>query len=285
MGQEESIKKVDHIIYLIGDAGRPAEDSKPVFDLLEKHVGLDDFKSTVIFLGDNIYPGGMPDKGEEGREEAEFIIDGQIERLKELNIELYYIPGNHDWNKGKKNGIEHVRNEEKYIQKKMDDGNVFVPNRGCPGPVKIKLDKDIILYAIDTQWWLHQYEKPPIEEADCIVRTREEFIAELKEELVNNSDKNLIVVGHNPIYSDGNHGGYFQFKDHIFPLRAINKGLYIPLPIIGSFYPYYRSTIGHNTDIINPEYHLLKEGLLDAFEDIDHLVYAAGHEHTLQYYN
>lgn len=285
IGQEESIKKVDHIIYLIGDAGRPAEDSKPVFDLLEKHVGLDDFKSTVVFLGDNIYPGGMPDKEEEGREEAEQIIDGQIERLKELNIELYYIPGNHDWNKGKKNGIEHVRNEEKYIQKKMDEGNVFVPNRGCPGPVKIKLDKDIILYAIDTQWWLHQYEKPPIEEADCIVRTREEFIGELKDELVNNSDKNIIVVGHNPIYSDGNHGGYFQFKDHIFPLRAINKGLYIPLPIIGSFYPYYRSTIGHNTDIINPDYHLLKEGLLDAFEDIDHLVYAAGHEHTLQYYN
>lgn len=280
----ESKKEADHIIYLIGDAGHSSESTKDVFSLLENQVHLDRLKSTVLFLGDNIYPGGMPDKYEKGREEAESIIDGQLEILKKLNIELYYIPGNHDWNKGKKSGISHVRNEEKYIQKKYGDGNIFIPNKGCPGPVKIKLDGDIVLFAIDTQWWLHQYEKPPIEEADCIVKTRIEFIEELKEELINNSDKHIIVVGHNPIYTDGNHGGYFQFKDHLFPLTVINKNFYLPLPGIGSFYPYYRATIGVNSDVINPQYQLLITGLLDAFEDIDNLIYAAGHEHSLQYY-
>ena len=112
---ELELKKIDRIVYLIGDAGKSIEFSKSVFNLLENQVGSDSLKSTVIFLGDNIYPKGMPDKGEKGREEAESIIDGQIDILKNLNIDLYYIPGNHDWDRGGKNGISTVRNEEKYI--------------------------------------------------------------------------------------------------------------------------------------------------------------------------
>lgn len=275
---------IKHIIYLIGDAGHAEHDAIDVFELLKKQVRSDSVKSTVVFLGDNIYPGGMPDKDEKGRAEAEKIIDYQLEELKKLGIKLYYIPGNHDWNKGKMNGISHIRNEEKYIEKYMDGKNVFIPTKGCPGPVKIKIGKNILMYAIDTQWWLHPYEKPPIETADCIVSNKEEFIGELKDELTNHKNKNIIVVGHHPIYSDGNHGGYFQFNDHLFPLRVINKNLYIPLPVVGSIYPIYRSTYGDITDIIHPEYQRLISGLEEAFEGIDGLIYAAGHEHTLQYY-
>ena len=275
---------IRHIIYLIGDAGHPKHDAIEVFELLKNQVRSEGAKSTVVFLGDNIYPGGMPDKDEKGREEAEKILDYQLEELKKLDIKLYYIPGNHDWNKGKMNGISHVRNEEKYIEKYMDEDNVFIPTKGCPGPVKIKIGKDILMYAIDTQWWMHPYEKPPIESADCIVSNKEEFIGELKDELINHKNKNIIVVGHHPIYSDGNHGGYFQFKDHLFPLTFLNDNLYIPIPLVGSIYPIYRSTYGHITDIIHPEYQQLIHGLEEAFEGIDGLVYAAGHEHTLQYY-
>ncbi len=286
VSQEKKKKsEIKHVVYLIGDAGRPIIEASPSFDLLTKLINEDKNESTVIFLGDNIYPGGMPEKEDKGRKEAEEIIDFQLKILKELAVDFYFIPGNHDWNKGKKNGISHIRNEEKYIENYFDDKNVFVPNRGCPGPVKIKLEKNIILYAIDTQWWLHQYEKPPIEEADCGVSNKAEFLDELKEELHNNKDKHLIVVGHNPIYSDGNHGGYFQFKDHLFPLTTAKKNLYIPLPIVGSIYPLYRNIIGHSTDIIHPEYQSLISGLNDAFEGVDDLIYASGHEHNLQYYN
>lgn len=288
-GQENQTKNsskddIRHIVYLIGDAGHPKHDAIEVFELLKEQVRLEGAKSTVVFLGDNIYPGGMPDKDEKGREEAEKVIDYQLEELKKLDIKLYYIPGNHDWNKGKMNGISHVRNEEKYIEKYMDNRNVFVPTKGCPGPVKIKIGKGIVMFAIDTQWWMHPYEKPPIESADCMVSNEEEFLGELKDELINSNNKNILVVGHHPLYSDGNHGGYFQFKDHMFPLTFFNDNLYIPIPILGSIYPIYRSTYGHITDLIHPEYQRLIHGLEEAFEGIDGMVYAAGHEHSLQYY-
>ncbi len=280
-----SPQNVKHIVYLIGDAGHPFEDAGAVFNLLKKQVESDAKKSTVVFLGDNIYPGGMPDKGEKGRKEAEAILDEQLAFLEKLNIDLYFIPGNHDWDRGGKDGISTVRNEEKYIQENFRGGNIFLPSRGCPGPKKVKIGKDLVLYAIDTQWWLHPYEKPPIESADCSVSTQQEFIDELKDELNNSKDKNILVVGHHPIYSNGNHGGYFSFKDHLFPFTSVSKNLYIPLPVIGSLYPLYRSTVGHSTDIIHPEYTALKDGLLDAFENIDGLIYASGHEHNLQYYH
>lgn len=282
-GQEQ--KEIKEIVYLIGDAGRPEEKTRSTFQLLTEHLKVDKDKSTLFFMGDNIYPGGMPEKEDEkGRAEAEKIIKGQLDILNELDVPFYYVPGNHDWNNGKKNGLIHVTNEEKFIQNHTPRKNVFIPSRGCPGPKKIKIGDDVVIFAIDTQWWLHQYEKPPIEEADCSIRNKLEFITLLKEELNENIDKNIIVMGHHPLYSDGAHGGYFKFKQHIFPLTEIKKNLWIPLPIIGSFYPYYRSNVGHIQDIVHPVYQEMKEELEDAFEGIDNLIYAAGHEHSLQYY-
>ena len=72
--QDEQNKKssksdIRHIIYLIGDAGHPENDVIEIFELLKKQVQSEGVKSTVVFLGDNIYPGGMPDKDEKGWEE------------------------------------------------------------------------------------------------------------------------------------------------------------------------------------------------------------------------
>jgi len=113
LNKKTSKDNIRHIIYLIGDAGHPENDAIEVFELLKEQVRSEGVKSTVVFLGDNIYPGGMPDKDEKGRAEAEKILDYQLEELKKLDIKLYYIPGNHDWNKGKMNGISNVRKEEK----------------------------------------------------------------------------------------------------------------------------------------------------------------------------
>lgn len=283
--QDNSKMKVGHQnIYLIGDAGLSKENVEPLFELLRLQIENDPTPSLVVFLGDNIYPRGMPDKGGKGRKEAEEILDYQISQLEKLNCQLIFIPGNHDWDKGGRRGISNVKNQEKYLEDRLKGGDIFVPNDGCPGPKTIEVNDHLVLIAIDTQWWLHQYEKPPIEEGDCPIRTKEEFILLLQDEIDDHRGKQIIVVGHHPIYSNGNHGGKFQFKDHLFPLTVANKHLYIPLPIIGSFYPFYRKNIGINADLASPEYQKLIHELLLAFQDVDNLVYAAGHEHSLQYF-
>src|SRR6186713_1334888 len=90
-------------VYLIGDAGELYLPSNGLQESITKNYG-ESTPSAVIFLGDNIYPKGMPSVDEPGRRSAETILMNQINLFKGLNTEQYFIPGNHDWKKGKPAG-------------------------------------------------------------------------------------------------------------------------------------------------------------------------------------
>ena len=55
-------------VFLVGDAGEPGKN--PVLDLLKTELEKVGDRGSVIFLGDNIYPQGMPPKGHKLRAEA-----------------------------------------------------------------------------------------------------------------------------------------------------------------------------------------------------------------------
>ena len=58
-----------HSVFLIGDAGEPV--TNPVLTLLKSEAQKYGKKASVVFLGDNIYPKGLPPKGHPLRKEAE----------------------------------------------------------------------------------------------------------------------------------------------------------------------------------------------------------------------
>ncbi|MFT7343792.1 MAG: putative phosphodiesterase [Lentimonas sp.] len=285
---EDSISnygKIDHSVYLIGDAGESGNTGLTALDLLKNHIKNEGNNSTVVFLGDNVYPKGIPAEGEKGREEAESILTGQLEIFNTYDGKVYYIPGNHDWGQWSKDGWEAIKREEEIV-KKHEQGNIeFLPSQGCPGPIKVKLEKDVLLLIIDTQWWLHEWEKPYGEDCDCEVKNEFQFIQEIEKIVSKNLDKQIILVGHHPVFTNGNHGGHFQLKDHLFPLTSLNKALYIPLPVLGSLYPMYRKHIGSIQDNNNKRYLLFTSELLEAINGHPNFIYAAGHEHSLQYFN
>ncbi|MBD98516.1 MAG: hypothetical protein CMO34_01625 [Verrucomicrobia bacterium] len=66
-----------------------------------------------------------------------------------------FIPGNHDWRKGKEGGYKALKRQEEYIQKALNK-KVFLPSDGCSGPSTIELSDKLVLIFIDTEWWLHQ---------------------------------------------------------------------------------------------------------------------------------
>jgi len=271
---------IEHVVFLIGDAGDVEDKTDKVFNLFLRQIKPITKKSTVLFLGDNIYPGGMPNKTEKGRKEAEQIIIHQLNRLKQSKAKIYYIPGNHDWNKGKKGGLSHLLNEEKFIEQNLGNVNLFIPSNGCPGPFKINISDHLVLIALDTQWWLHKFKK-----GTCNNISTSEIINNLKTILDHNKDKNILIVGHHPIITKGDHGGFFTIKKHLFPLTHFNKYLYLPLPIIGSIVPFYRKLIGNKQDVAHSRYKKMIKELTNAFKTYDNLIYAAGHEHNLQYYD
>lgn len=270
-------------IFLIGDAGAPKTDSTDlVLGLLKKKMDKAGEQSAVIYLGDNIYPNGLPPEDFKGRKKAEDRLKAQLYILQNYKGKAFMVPGNHDWKEGGRLGLKYLKEEEKLVESYLGSAEFFFPKDGCPGPVEINLSESITLIMIDTQWFLHPWDKPG-EDSDCDSKDASSFINNLEDMLERNKEKRIIVAAHHPMYSHGPHGGYYPLKYHIFPLTDANKHLYIPFPVLGSIYPLYRGLIGSLQDIPNPKYRLMKNEFLKLFKDYPGIIYAAGHDHTLQF--
>ena len=75
-------QKADFSLYLIGDAGYPTLNDNGLDKLLAAHYNKD-IPSGFLFLGDNIYPKGMPLKDSRFRKEAETLLLAQIKLVEQ----------------------------------------------------------------------------------------------------------------------------------------------------------------------------------------------------------
>lgn len=275
----------DEIIYtffLIGDTGKPLyEKAKANLDVLERQLQQAKESSGVIFLGDNIYPLGVPNKDADYYKEAKKYLDVQLQRLSDYPGDIFFIAGNHDWAKGRSYGWQQVMRQEAAVDSFFTNReNVFFPDNGCPGPVEISLNKEITLVLIDTQWLLQRGQKPM---SDCDIESVEEIFMQIEDILSKNMNKKVIVAAHHPLVTYGSHGGYYNLRQHIFPLTDVVDWLYLPLPGLGSIYPLYRKYFGNIQDLAHPEYKAIVAQLTTYFKDYPNTIYIAGHEHSLQY--
>lgn len=275
-------EKPAYSVYLMGDSGEDYLAELPHYQDLQQELKESGKNSAIILLGDNIYPKGMPDLDDKHREQSENILAIQLDLLDGYQGSAFIIPGNHDWSKGTKDGLHKTINQELFVEDYTQNENIFVPHLGCPGPIEVPLDDDLALILMDTQWALHPWDKPKSQEG-CQVNDVTEMLDLLEDVLNRNRDKKIIVAGHHPMITYGIHGGRTNWKDHIFPLTAASPGLYIPLPVIGSLFPIYRKYFGSLQDTANPKYHAFRSKMISLMENYPNVIYAAGHEHNLQY--
>jgi len=269
-------------LYLIGDAGELKPFQSDLRQLLNKHY-QSSTPSAVIFLGDNIYPKGLPARGEKGYESADTVLKTQLDWVKNFDSEIIFVPGNHDWKKGKHDGLQRILRQARWIDSLKRPEVKFLPQGGCPGPVEVSLSNNLVLVIIDSQWFLHPWEKPEGEDSPCDVKYPADLVVKLEDILQRNKGKRVVVAAHHPIFTYGEHGGVFTFNDHLFPLRDLNKKLYIPLPIVGSIYPLYRTIFGDIQDTQHPVNKRYREVIAALLEKYPGTIYANGHEHSLQY--
>ncbi len=267
-------------VYLIGDIKNPLPDNK-VLKLLKKYIDKESKQSAVVILGDIVYPLGLPDSTDKGFDEATKDLNYILKTFDSFEGELIFLPGNHDWARGKQQGWESVKNQEKYIEQHLDRGNVYLPDQGCPGPVELELSDDITLIIFDSQWLFQKNIKPGTDEG-CDFTDKAELTIQIEDALRRNKDKKVIFATHHPLYSVGKHGGHFPASYLLFPLLEFNNWMYIPLP--GFIYTGYRKYLGNIQDLAHPEYKIFKESLTVIFKDYPNVIYAAGHEHNLQYF-
>jgi len=275
---------LEHKLFLIGDGGKLENGQHPVANLVKRLISTQDSKisSNVVFLGDNIYPKGMPVLGDKKVEESREILANQLNIADHINGNVWMIPGNHDWAKGSDKGQYAVLRAQSFLDSMHRDNLFWVPQDACPGPYTFDLSEGVIIVLVDSQWWLQPGKKPSID-SDCEFKSDEEFLAALKDVFVSNKDKVVLLAMHHPMQTFGEHYGAFGLKDHLFPLTAAHPDLYLPLPLIGSIYPLYRTYLGNIQDIPHPRYQELIKGLDEILQEQPKAIVISGHEHALEY--
>jgi hypothetical protein len=281
MSQVAPASDVETTIYLIGDAGAPDLDREPVLEALASDAANIRDSAVIVFLGDNVYPRGLPAPNGEDREEGERRLRMQVNAVIAGNARGIFIPGNHDWDFAGEGRRESVLRAEMFAES-IGKGQVeFIPADGCPGPETVDVGRHIRLVLMDTQWWLFEN---PVEDvpAICASRSKERMLDALRSAVQGGGDRHVIVAGHHPIVTHGPHGGYFTARQHIFPLRDKYRWAWIPLPLIGSLYPMARRLGISDQDVFHRRYQEMTSAFDAIFREKPPLAYAAGHEHSLQ---
>jgi hypothetical protein len=265
----------------IGDAGKPARGGEPVLHALTRMAAAAPERTTVLFLGDNVYPRGMPDSLSPDRPEAERRLRDQIAAVRAAGVRGIFIPGNHDWARHAATGWAAIQRQEAVIRG-AGGPVVLLPGKGCPGPAVVDVGARVRLVLLDTQWWLHGGPKPEPPDTTCVPDTEAGVADSVRGALRAAGSRLVIVAGHHPLESGGEHGGHFGWKDYLFPLRKVASWLWVPLPLIGSIYPIARQHGVSAQDLSGASNRRMRAALEDAFEPQPPLVYASGHEHALQ---
>jgi hypothetical protein len=247
----------DVTVYLIGDAGVPHPGFEPVLAALTREVSAPTrAKRVIVFLGDNIYPRGMPPVGDPGRAEAERRINDQM-AVARSGAQTIFIPGNHDWDHEKAGGWDAIRRQGEYVRTTSHGTIAFLPTDGCPGPAVVDVGETVRLVLLDTQWWL-QHGPRPGPGSTCSATTPEAVIDSLGAALAGAGKRRAFVLSHHPLESGGVHSG-----------RGFPVGL-------------FQRLIDSDQDLFSKRNKTMRAAIERAFTASQPVIYASGHDHALQ---
>ncbi|WCM43097.1 metallophosphoesterase [Flavobacterium sp. CBA20B-1] len=262
-----------HEIVVVGDAGNANEPkSQQLLQTVEAYLKQENNPKTLLFMGDNIYPLGMPKPIDKNREMAEEKLDAQINLAAFVNGQTIFLAGNHDWY----HGLDGLMEQKEYVEKKLGK-NAFLPKK-YEAIDAVEINDQLIIITIDSEWFIQNWDKYPNINEESAVKTREDFFEEFRSLINKNQNKVTVVAIHHPILTNGTHGGFFSARNHLFPYKKV------PMPVLGSIANYLRKTSGASpADTQHTYYRMMIDRLKTLTKDKEQVVFVSGHEHNLQY--
>jgi hypothetical protein len=268
--------EIETSVFLIGDAGEPEPDD-PVLEAARRQAAVVSRQNVIVFLGDNVYPSGLPDSTHPDWPELARRLIAQVEVVADAGASGYFVAGNHDWG----HGFDGLMRQGRLIEREAGGRAQLLPAPGCPGPAVVDVGARLRLVLLDTQWWF-RFDRPADSSLACSVVAPQMVTDSIRAVLGGAGWRHVIVAAHHPLESGGPHGGKFDWTWHLFPLRRLVGWLWLPLPVIGSAYPLARQAGIKRQDLTSGTYRAFRDSMRSAFAEHPPLVYAAGHEHNLQ---
>ena len=250
--------RVAYRVILVGDTGEPVPDDPTLAAIGRWAVPQE--RAAVVLLGDNLYPSGL---AADDRPRGEAILRQQLAATSALRL---FVPGNHDWGSSPQDWTgAHIVAQQEFVLA-WPEGNVdFLPRDGCAGPAVRELlkpgdglEQGVAVVAIDWMPWFSPVaDTSRCPDGDFGTRIDAAFSA-LKRHFV-------IVVSHFPLRSGGTRAGF-------------GRGF-----IIDRFLDFYHLLRPRPPlDLDHSQYMVLAKQVKAALARHRPLVYAAGHDHSLQ---
>lgn len=250
-------QEIETTLFLIGDAGEPDPRIYPrSLDSLRRQAAEAPGRTIIVFMGDNVYPNGVPLDSTLTWPDARRRLQDQISAVPP-GARAIFLPGNHDWNQGGPYGLYAVRLEERMIASLAAGRDIrMLPGNGCPGPAAFEVGR-LRFIGLDTQWWLHEF---IVRDEKSTCSTNVGVVTQNLRELVKSIQPGRVVIvsGHHPLMTGGEHGGYCGITG---PFRRLG---------------------GNAQDILSGLNRTMRDSLEAAFKVKPPLLYAAGHDHNLQ---
>jgi len=249
-------------LLLLGDAGDSTLDPwHPTLALASKLASIKPENTSVVMLGDNIYMTGYPnlDEGETEFDEKQLAaidrLNAQLQISKRSGAELFLVPGNHDWYASQVDSqAEHVALYAQQQQAKVQ----FLPWQQDAAPEPTAVHRDgVSLVFLDTQWLITTDQSG----LDKGLAQLTQLLSDIERD---HPDNLILVTGHHPLQTMGPHAEYYTSRGYAFVMGLIS--LFVDM----------------DQDITNPPYMRFIDGLNKSLNTSSKVVYAAGHEHSLQ---
>jgi len=251
---QEASKKTSnpiHSFYLFGDSDG-IEKNPEHLSIIQNELNNANSKSSVIWLGNN----------------AEVSVLQQFS--KNSKLKNYIVNGENEW----KNGFDELKN----LNNQYQQNNLQVLPESICGIQTVEVNDSLAILAVDSQWFLEDWNDHPKASESCPIQTRDMFFDEFQNQLNEYQNRTTVIVMHHPLISNGKHGGKFSVKDQLYPLD--NK---IPLPIAGSVINLVRSTSGiTNQDLQNHRYREFSQRISTLIGKRDNVMIFSAHDKSLQ---
>lgn len=193
--KSNSEKEVSHSFYITSNVGNVSfQEAKKVLE----QINLDsknDTNTTLLLLGNVINKEGFPGK-EENQDMAKAYLKPLMTLWDQFDGNVILTPGRNEWLTGAPQSIDDL---ESFLQ---DNSKAkFWPNDGCPIE-KETINDEVVLEMVDSQWFLEDWDNHPYINQKCEIKTRDQFLAEFKDDLKDSQGKTVIVAMYQPVMSN-----------------------------------------------------------------------------------
>lgn len=269
---EPDPSEVQHVVFLVGDAGEALPTHYPILPRLKADVEwwaerLPERSLTVLYLGDIVYPLGLHDPGSEEFPEDSAVVQSQVDVVggpfaEEDDAWAYFLIGNHDWGLEEEwEGLRRLVNLDEFLNRARarTGANVrMTPDAGTGGPFVLDVGDDLRFLLLDTAWWIYHRE-------DEAGPDHQRMLQGIEDAMAGAEGREVVLAAHHPFRSAGPHGGEFDFWE-TFGMRYL-------LARSGAILQ----------DVTSIPYRELEQRLREIFARQGRpLAFVGGHEHSLQ---